>query len=292
MNWNDLKIIFALAKAGTLSGAARELGVSHSTILRQINTIENRMDTRFFERLPTGYALTDAGEAALKVARGMDEEVQRLIGELKGKDLRLQGDIRLTAPEGISHYLLGPHLASFSRLHPDIHIELEVTGTSLAMDRREADLAVRVTPNPPENCIGHKICVFNYAIYAAPAYLERVPDRPFSEYEYIVHFLALNLPLPSIWKKPAQPKYLMKTNSLLTLVNAVKQGMGAAILPYLVGDQEPGLQRVSPPILDYTSQLWVLTHGDLRKTARVKALMGHLVQGLSKDKHWVEGVSG
>ena len=136
LNWDDLKIILAICRSGSLSGAARILDTSHSTVFRQINAIEERFATRFFNRFPNGYEMTEAGEAALHVATKIEEEIHGLSRELQGKDLRLQGKIRLTAPEGICHYLLSPLLTQFYRLHPDIHIELIVTSSPLELSRQ------------------------------------------------------------------------------------------------------------------------------------------------------------
>jgi len=289
MNWNDLQILLTLANEKSLSAAALVLEVSHSTVLRQLNAIEERLQTRFFERFPGAFELTEAGEVALQAAQSVEEEVVGLLTQLKGKDHRLQGKILLTAPEGITHYLLPTVLDEFCKQNQEIQIDLNVTGTSLAMARREADIAIRATSNPPEYCIGKKICEFNYAVYASPAYIEKSDGLPLDQLGYIMHVLGLNLIPRSIWKKPSKPKILMQTNSLLALVNALKGGIGAGIIPYLVGDNEPGLVRISPSIPEMKTQLWLLTHMDLRKTARIRLLMESLFEGLSLKKGLIEG---
>ena len=289
MNWNDLNLILTLSEAGSPARAAEMLGLSHSTVLRRLNAVEASLGTRFFERLASGYELTEAGETALKRAKNVKEEILALEGEIMGKDLKLQGEVLLTAPEGITRYLLGPILAQFGRLHPQIRINLKVTGTSLALSRREADLAIRATSTPPEHCLGRKICPFRYALFASRAYAKTVQRLPPSEYDYVMHQMALdNLPR-SLWKNPADLRCVMVTDNLMALVEAVKQGRGAAILPYLAGDSEPGLTRLSEPIKELESQLWLLYHQDLRKTARVKALMNHLEAELFQHGPLIEG---
>ena len=160
MEWDDLKVILAIGRAGTLSGAARSLELNHSTVFRRINQIEKKLGVRFFDRLPQGYVMTDAGEAAMSAAETIEDKVNSLARELVGKDLRLQGTIRVTAPEGVSLELLVPHLARFCKKHPDIHIDLVATGSALQLARREADLAVRVTTKPPDTSIGRRVCLF------------------------------------------------------------------------------------------------------------------------------------
>jgi len=289
MNWDDLKIVLAICRAGSLSGAARNLGSSHSTVFRQINGIEEKFATRFFNRLPNGYAMTEAGEAVLRVASAIEEEIHDLSRELQGKDLRLQGKIRLTAPEGISHYLLSPLLAKFYRMHPDIHIDLIVTSNPLELSRQEADLALRITSNPPDSSIGRKICNFNSAMYASKAFLSRSKHLAVSEYNLVMSNDGLNWIPASIWKNRSKPNIIFSADSILSVVNAAKEGVGAAMLPCFIGHQEKNLQRLTSPLKDLSGELWILSHADLRQTARVRTLMTHLYQSLYEKKAIIEG---
>ena len=160
MQWNDLSIVLEICRAGTLAGAARALGVNHSTVFRRLNNIEDKMGVRFFERLPHGYVMTGAGEAAMRAAENIDDVVLGLSRDLLGKDTRLQGPISITAAEGVSLHLLGPCLEQFCRQHPQINIKLLVTSSDLQLSRREADLAVRVTNDPPDSSLGRRLCRF------------------------------------------------------------------------------------------------------------------------------------
>ena len=289
MNWDDLRVILAIGREGTLSGAARVLGTSHSTVFRQINAIEARFDTRFFNRLASGYALTESGEAALRTAAVIEEDILELARELQGKDLRLQGRIRLTVPEGVAHYLLSPHIASFYRLHPDIQIDLLISSHTMQLDRHEVDLALRVTSQPPPASIGKKVADFTIAVYAAPTYLDGVKDVALTDYHYVLTKDGLDWLPPSIWKNKARPKVICTADNILAVANAAKEGMGATILPCFIGDSEPRLQRLTAPLNDMKLELWILTHADLRQTARVKALMTHLYEGLSAERSRIEG---
>ena len=144
MEWNDLQLILGVGRAGSLAGAARLLSMNHSTVFRRLNSIEKTLGVRLFERFPTGYVLTEAGESAMRSAEIVEDEMHHLARELVGKDLRLQGKIRVTAPEGLSQKILGPHLAKFCQLHPDIQIDLAAMSGEVQLSRREADLALRV----------------------------------------------------------------------------------------------------------------------------------------------------
>ena len=290
LNWDDLKIILAICRAGSLSGAARVLGSSHSTVFRQINGIEKNFSTRFFHRLPNGYEMTEAGEAALSVATRIEEEIHGLSRELQGKDLRLQGKIKLTAPEGISHYILSPLLSQFYRLHPDIHIDLIVTSSPLELSRQEADIAIRITSNPPEASIGKKVCCFNAAMYATKSFLAKSKNKPINEYELAMSNDGLNWIPNTVWKNRSKPNIIFSCDSILGVVNTVKDGVSAAMLPCFIGDQEKKLQRVTDPLPELSNELWILTHADLRQTARVRALMQHLYESLSNIKGKFEGI--
>lgn len=288
LDWDDLKIVLAVCRGGSLSAAARVLGTSHSTVFRQINAIEDKFATRFFNRLPHGYEMTDAGELLLRVASNIEEDILDLKRELQGKDLRLQGNIRLTAPDGISFYLLPPHLASFHQLHPDINIELIVSPTDLQLARGEADLALRITKNPPQNSIAKKVCDFRMAFYASKSYLKKVKDRQLRQYDFVLCSHYYDAVASHLWKNTTPPSLVFTSANVLAAANAAKEGMGATVLPCFIGENEKKLQRLSPPVDAFTSELWLLTHADLRQTARVRALMTHLHDCLQKQRALIE----
>jgi DNA-binding transcriptional LysR family regulator len=288
MDWDDLRVVLAICREGSLSGAAKVLGSSHSTVFRQINAIEKKLSTRFFNRLSHGYEMTEAGETVLKRAACIEEDILELERELKSKDLRLKGTIRLTAPEGLTNYLLTPHLTSFYRKHPDIQIDLIISSDDLRLSQHQADIAVRTTKKPPATCIGKKVCDFGIAVYATETYLKKVKDLEFPQYDYLQINNGVNwFPAP-YWTAESPPKIIFKCDSVLSVARAANEGIGAAILPCLIGEKEPLLKRAAPAFKG-VSELWILTHADLRQTARVKALMEHLNQCLSAERELIEG---
>ena len=288
LNWNDLKVILAICRAGTLSGAAKDLGTSHSTVFRQITAIEEKLSTRFFNRLSHGYEMTEAGETVLARATEIEENILDLETELMSKDLRLKGPIRLTAPEGITNYLLMPHLTNFQHQHPDIEIELIVSSEDLQLMQHQADIAIRTTTKPPPTSIGKKICDYRIGIYAAENYLERVKDRKYQQYDYVSFNVGINFFLPPYFSEDELPNVVFKSDSIQAVTTAACEGMGAVILPCLVGEKEPKLKRVTPPF-EQATELWLLTHADLRQTARVKALMDFLFESLKEERAFIEG---
>jgi len=201
LEWSDLTVILAVCRTGSLSGAARSLGQNHSTIFRRINAIEDKTGVRFFERLASGYAMTDAGQTALRYAERIESEVHALSREVLGQDMRLQGKITVTAPEGMTTGFLPALLAGFSRQHPEVTIELAGGHSAFDLARREADVAIRATRKPPDASLGRKVCEFRFAIYSTPKYLKQNKDKPLQEQQWCMLPGIIDWLVPQVFKK-------------------------------------------------------------------------------------------
>lgn len=291
LEWNDLAVILAVCRAGSLSGAARELGHNHSTVFRRINTIEERTGVRFFERLPNGYKMTEAGETALRYAERIESEFFSLGREVVGQDARLKGKVRVTGPESLCGVVLPPALLAFSREHPEVQTELIGTPSALDLGRREADIAIRATRKPPDASLGRKVCKFRFAVYGSPDYLEANQGRPVHDMTWCLLSELVTWFVPHIWrtKEDALAKVVLSGDSIHTPLNAAAAGVGVTGLPCCLGDADPRLTRVGDPIEPLTLDLWVLTHSDLRHTARVKMLMTYLYDYLKEHRALFEG---
>ncbi|MGD8568178.1 MAG: LysR family transcriptional regulator [Gammaproteobacteria bacterium] len=291
LEWNDLTVILAICRAGTLSGAARMLGHNHSTIFRKINTIEEKTKVRFFERLPEGYAMTEAGEIALRYAERIENEIHSLSREIVGQDMRLQGKIRVTAPEGFTVQLAPKLFSEFCRHNPEVSIDIVGGSSALDLSRREADIAIRATSKPPDTSLGRKLCDFRFAIYSSPQYLKENKDVPLQDHQWSFIQGSNEWLVPLIWKKKAHSQQrIMFTSSLaIAVLNAAAEGMGFTMMPCYLGDADNRLVRVTDVLEPLTLELWILTHPDLRHTARVKALMGYLFDELKKEADLFEG---
>jgi len=293
MDWNDLNLVLAVCRSGTLSGAARALGVNHSTVFRRINAIEKSLGVRLFDRQPDGYAMTEAGEVVARTARRIADEVDTLDRQLLGRDLRLEGLLRVTSPQGIALKILNERLSAFCVRHPGIQMDLVITSDALKLSRREADIAVRVTRQPPDNLIGRRICKFRFAMYASRKYLRQHGDEPLEEHQWILTDDGFDQLPPALWKRKAHgaARVVFASNSTIATIDAAKRGLGVAPLPCFIGDGEAGLSRLGDPPEELTRDLWVLTHPDLRNTARVKALMADLVDALEAARSSFEGTA-
>ena len=286
MDWNDIRLVLAICRAGTLSGAATALGINYSTVFRRLGALERRMNVRLFDRQPSGCVMTEAGESVLRSAERMEEEADALARQLLGKDLALQGSVRLTAPEGVSLRLLMPLLVDFSRTHPQIRQELIISSSALSLSRREADIAVRATRRPPDAYIGRKVCPFRFTIYASAAYWEKRRRTSLEEQSWVVPDDQIDFFKPPLWRKKvrARPRIAFVSGSAIATLEATRQGLGVAPLPCFLGDAEAGLVRVVDPPEQLTLTLWVLIHPDLRQTARVQALVAVIYDGLSRHR--------
>lgn len=294
LEWSDLSVILAICRAGSLSGAARALRVNHSTVFRKLNAIEEKTGVRFFERLPDGYAMTDAGRTAMQYAERIEAEVHALGREVLGQDLRLQGRVTVTAMEGLAIGVLPGLLAAFRLRHPEVVIELVGSVAALDLARREADVAVRATRKPPDTSLGRKVCDFRFAVFAARGYLEGSVGVPLAEHDWSFITGTAGWLVPLIWKKQAEAdaRTVFSSSLSMAVINAVAEGMGLTLLPCYLGDTDDRLVRVTEAFEPLTLELWLLTHADLRHTARVKALMAYLYELLNKDTDLFDGSRG
>jgi DNA-binding transcriptional LysR family regulator len=291
LEWNDLWLILNICRAGSLSGAARALGNNHSTVFRRLNAIEDRTKVRFFERMPDGYKMTDAGRTAKHYAERVEAEMQSLSREVLGQDLRLSGRIHVTAPEGFMAGI-GPRLfANFMTLHPEITIDATGDLGAANLARREADVAIRATRRPPETAFGRSLCDFRFAYYASRAHRDRNAGVPLSEQRWVLVGGLASWLVPEVFKKVrhAEEQTVFTSSNVLAVMGAVAEGMGVTMMSCYTGDADERVVRVGVAPETRTLKLWLLTHPDLRHTARVKALIAFLGEELTKERALFEG---
>jgi DNA-binding transcriptional LysR family regulator len=291
LQWTDLQHVLAVAEAGSLGGAARALGVNHTTVLRRVLAFEAQLGVALFARSPSGYALTAAGEEVAAAARAMQDTVHDVERRIAGRDLRLTGTVRVTSTDTLAHAVVPRALAGFAREHAEIRLELTTTGTMLNLSKRDADVAVRPTASPPPNLVGRRVAALAFAIYASPAYLDRVPARrDLERHAWIGPDDSLAGTAIARWlARAVDARPVLRADTFTAIAHAAAAGVGVAALPCFLGDALPGLRRVRGPIDELTSELWVLTHADLRGTARIRALTEHLAAALGGERALFEG---
>lgn len=275
-NWDDLRVFLAVARTGSLSGAARSLGVNHSTVFRRIAGFEEELDVRLFERLPTGYALTAAGEETLAIVERIEADVATLDRTVTGQDLRLSGTVRITAIDMLAFWLLPPSLARFHEAYPGIEIELVVGNEALNLSRRETDIALRIGNTPPETLVGRRVGRLNFAVFGAPDYCAAHPETDLAQHQWI-GFDNAHAPLVRRFEEflpGVRPVF--RSNSIAAALRLVSAGIGLAILPSAIAGLKDNLVRVADVPDTFGLDLWLLTHEDLRHTARIRAVIDFL----------------
>jgi DNA-binding transcriptional LysR family regulator len=292
MDWDDLRYFDAVAQAGSLAGAARALNVNHSTVFRRLNRLEQNYGVRLFERHREGYSLSVAGEEMQQSVFRIGEEVAQLDRRLTGRDLSLSGTLTVTTTDTLMHRFLGPHLAAFRKRYQDVSLDVVLDTQYLNLSKRQADVAVRPTMNPPETLVGRRIADIGFAVYGSKDYLQHVgARRSLADYDWLGFEESLTHLAAAKWMRARLPnaKIGFRANNLMALTAAAAAGMGVAILPCFLGDQELALERLEMLPAKSGSALWLLTHADLRNTARVRAFMDCMAERISGDRAVLEG---
>lgn len=285
MNWDDLRYFLALARAGTVSAAGRDLDVKHTTVSRRIKSLEQRLVTRLFVRLAEGYTLTPAGENLFHHALVMEEQAHAIDRQVFGLDAQLQGDLMLTASHDVFSRLVIPHLNRFRDAFPGINLQLLSTTGLADLGARQADIALRLTPKPPDYLVGKMVMPLGIGIYASRRYLERHPQPR--------HLVLWNdeVEWPQ-WAKLnfADAEVAIRANDVTTLLACLAHGIGVTMLPCYIGDhQDSGLQRLDLPLAPSTWGVWILSHVDLRATARVRVCREFLADIIEQQRALISG---
>lgn len=284
IDWSDIPFVLAVCEVGSLSGAARLLDVNHSTVFRRIAAVESRLGVRLFERLSQGYVMTPAGEHFYREAQKLRDGMHGIQRELSGQDLRLEGALSVTTTDSLLQYLM-PVFADFQTQFPDIELRLLSDSRSLDLMQRDADIAIRPTANPPDHWSGRRVGMITCAAYAHRDYWEAVKDRAEESRRWVT--LDVNLkqsPMSQMTAKlkpPTSPVTIV--NTVLGMAHYVRSGDGLAVLPCYHGDAYPELVRICEPDNNHNWELWILSHPDLRRSARVHAFFEFVGKTISNE---------
>jgi len=289
MNWDDMRLFLAVARTGSISGGARQLGVQHSTVSRRMRSLEEKLGARLIERIQSGYELTVAGEHIKQAALHMEREMLGVNEALLGKDAKLIGPLRVSAINNMASTVLMPMFASFSEKHPEVELHILVSNADVSLAQREADVAIRLTNNPIETLIGKRMLTVASTIYGSQEYLSRF-KQPATEPRWIGVNCCL---FHKTWTRQYcdhQSHNFYSSDTLLTQ-SAIRAGLGLSYLPCFMGDADPLLERYAEPDPLHELGLWLLLHPDLKRTARVLAFRDHMVQSIRQQRDLFEGRS-
>lgn len=279
MNWDAVRVFLAVARAGSISGAAQELGINTSTVMRRIKRMEDELGVTVFDRMPTGYELNDVGRDLLALAQRIDLDVSAFQLRARGHSGSLEGPVRVTASGWLMTSVVHPNLAAFHERFPGLRMELVVDDAHLDLSRGRADIAFRVTRTLPPNLVGRRFGPVRFAAYASTeveaAYRER-DDLP-----WIGEDDGADVP---DWVRATFPEaeIVGRANSMQGALGAIETGLGAGRLACLLGDGRPGLVRMVVPSEPPQVELWLVTHEQQRNAARVRAVLAFFADVLAR----------
>lgn len=300
LDWDDLRHALAIGAAGSLAGAARALGVNHTTVLRRLDALEAHLGSRLFERQRRGYQPTEAGLALLEQARHMAARADEVERQVLGRDRELTGALRVTTAFVLMDHLLPQPLADFARAYPGI--EVEVVENAVLVDlssrqadnpqawgRREADVAVRLSGQVAEHLVGRQLGMTQCRVYAlrgAAGLPQSVTslDMLAREAPWVAFERDASARIYDQWlhQRLAHANVRVRVDIFNAKAAMLRTGIGVGVLPTFMEARHPELVAVSEPIAELAQPVWLLTHPDLRQTARVRAFMQFVGDALAQ----------
>lgn len=287
MNWDDARVFLAVCRESTLRGAARVLGVDQATVGRRVNALEKSLNATLFLRTSEGYALTAVGEAALQSVENMERSALDLERQVLGLDDRLTGTVRVTTTDSLAIDFLIPAIARLHDAHPDVRVQMDASTQFLNLAKREADIAVRNTRPDNPDLIARRIASWPVGLFASQGYLDRhgepEPGSLFEGHDLVVYqpHLHSQKDLTLVSEPLGRGRIVAALSSSLLVRRSIAAGLGIGEIPLISGERD-GLVRLWP---DRTRPLpydvWLVTHADLRHTARVRVVIDEIVAGFA-----------
>lgn len=292
--WDDFRLVRAVAETGSLAGAAEQLAVNHSTVFRRLGTLEQQLGARLFERARAGYVPTPMGEEMVRLAEHMADEVLAVERRITGQDLRPSGELRVTTNDTLLVHMLTPIFASFRQAYPEIRLDVVISNQSLSLSKRDADVAIRASDRPGDTLVGRRMASIAWGIYGSAAQDVAGPLDPadLRRHDWIGFSDNLGAIKPAKWlrERVGEEKIIYRVNTVLGLAEAAAAGIGLALLPCFIAAVTPGLVQLMGRQNELESGLWLLTHPDIKATARVRTFMEHAGREIGKLRGRIEGI--
>ena len=292
--WDDFRLIRAIAEARTLPGAAERLGINHSTVFRRLKQIEETLGLPLFEKSRTGYGATPCGEEIVALTERLDEDISAVMLKLAGREIVPSGELRVATNDTLLVNLLTPLFGKFRQAFPDIRLDILIGNQPANLARRDADVAIRATDAPPETLVGRRAAHIAWALYTASSDSGEAPSLEREDYA-VRNWVCFGEQLGSFkltkWAEANLPpeRIVYKLNTVLGLAEAVEAGIGIGFLPCFIGDARSSLRRLAPPMPEFGTDLWLLTHPDLRNAPRIRAFLDFLAAEIAVRRKLIEG---
>jgi DNA-binding transcriptional LysR family regulator len=278
-DWEDIRHFVTLAREGTLSAAARTLGVDHATVARRVAALEASTGLKLVDRRARATLLTEDGRRIAAVAAPMEEAAFALSRTAQAAKPGVDGEVTISAPPNFASAVIAPQLVRLRQQHPGIRIKLMGEKRRASLSRREADVALRLSRPVETGLFVRKIGSFGFSLYGAPAYLNKTPPHAFA---FIGYDASMAESPQEVWLRAVigEREVVLRTNDLETQIAAARSGLGIAALPHYLGEGDPRLQRHDVPGRPVSRDVWLLVHRDLRQVPPVRAVMEFLVSCL------------
>ena len=278
-DWEDIRHFVTLAREGTLSAAARTLGVDHATVARRVAALEASTGLKLVDRRARATLLTEDGRRVAAVAAPMEEAAFALSRTAQAAKPGVDGEVTISAPPNFASAVIAPQLVRLRQQHPGIRIKLMGEKRRASLSRREADVALRLSRPVETGLFMRKIGSFGFSLYGAPAYLNKTPPHAFA---FIGYDASMAESPQEVWLRAVigEREVVLRTNDLETQIAAARSGLGIAALPHYLGEGDPRLQRHDVPGRPVSRDVWLLVHRDLRQVPPVRAVMEFLVSCL------------
>lgn len=287
-DWNRARAFLVTAEEGSLSAAARALGMTQPTLSRQVDALEQELGVVLFERVGRGLALTPSGLELLDHARAMGEAATRVSLAALGQSESIEGTICITASEVYSAFLLPSIIAKLRAAHPGIEVEIVASNTPTDLRRREADIAIRNFSTTQPDLIVKKVKDDTARLYAADSYLRRIgnpaslADLAQAEFIGFANTDMLLNGLNSLGLNLTRRNFPIISDSHLVQWELVKHGTGIGVITEAVGENEPLVRRVLPDFAPIVFPMWLATHRELNTSKRVRTVFDFLASELAR----------
>jgi len=293
LDWNDLRFFLAAHRERTLAGAARTLGVEHSTVGRRLAAMEKALGATLFVRTPDGLSPTATAAQMLALAEEAERAMMGIERIAEGEDERAEGIVRVTTSETFAGFL-GRRLAHLRAKHPGITVEVLSGNANLDLTRREADIAIRIAPTTQSELLCRRLATAGWSLYAAASYVEaRGAPSPHSNlrgHDVVGYNESLAQVPGALWlaRHGAGTTVVLHSGSIPAAFNAALGGLGVAAIPCFLGDAEPTLVRLTPELIG-ERDIFLVVHPDLARVARVRVVIDFLVATMAREAAFLSG---
>ncbi|CRL13126.1 HTH-type transcriptional regulator YofA [Phaeobacter italicus] len=282
INWDDMRTILALVRAGSLAGAAEILAVSYTTVARRVQRAEEMLGQTLFERRPEGYSPTTEARNLAAAAERMEAVEQDALRQIAGNDRDMTGPFVLTAPQLLIDTHLAPFLKTFCDDYPQIDLTVRATNTILDLTRREADVAIRISSLPGDNLVGLRLADQKTACFGHPDLISAAEADPSARLDWVI-YSGYDAPPKIALAKYPNYRIRARFDEMTSLIAAARAGMGVVRMPVYLGQYSPDFVALpGVPAQDY-APIWVLSHPDLQRSSKI-AVFKSALKGFFRDR--------